>query len=78
MPSTTGAGDEVTEQSSTEFLHRLGPDETHESICPDCLRTISRQPCEADLTLVEEHHICDEVIERLMRERLNSKPPPIN
>jgi hypothetical protein len=68
----------VTENPSIEFLHRVGSEGLHESICPDCLRTISRQPCEADLALAEDHHICDEAIQRLMRERLNSKRSPIN
>jgi hypothetical protein len=55
------------------FHHRSNADGTVESICPDCLRTISKHRSEADLALAEENHICDEVIQKLIQERLGRR-----
>jgi transposase len=68
----------VTDKHMTLFLHRMNTDGRHDSICPDCLRTISTRPREADLTVAEEHHICNEVIHRLIGERLGRKAPSVN
>jgi hypothetical protein len=48
------------------------------SHCPDCNRTVSTQPCEADLDLAEEHHVCEEFVYRLILERMSVEGMPIN
>jgi hypothetical protein len=73
-----GAGEGVLEKEMNGFLHRMNPDGSHSSICPDCLRTISTEVCAVDLAQVEENHICDEIVRRLISERLGRGGSPIN
>lgn len=44
------------------FPHRLNLDGTFDSICPDCLRTISNEQFEIDLNPPERNHLCDPIL----------------
>jgi hypothetical protein len=44
------------------FPHRLNLDGTFDSICPDCLRTISNEQFEIDLNPPERNHHCDPIL----------------
>ncbi len=43
------------------FPHRLNPDETRDSICPKCLRTIATEDRASDLGAAEKSHSCDPI-----------------
>jgi hypothetical protein len=51
------------------FPHRLNSSGDFESVCPDCLTTISSQPSEADLRSAEKNHFCDPVLLNLLWRR---------
>jgi hypothetical protein len=38
--------------------HRRNPDESFDSICPDCFATIARTQNEAELARHERNHLC--------------------
>jgi hypothetical protein len=41
-----------------KFPHRVNPDGRYESICPDCLKTISSEHVEDRLLSAEQNHFC--------------------
>jgi uncharacterized protein YcgI (DUF1989 family) len=59
----------MTTDKLRPFFHRQNQGGTWDAICPDCDRTIATRRIEDDLEFIEQHHICDEVIGRLTRER---------
>jgi hypothetical protein len=52
------------------FERKLNPDGTRASICPICHRTIYIGCSNSDQELTEDNHMCDQVIARLIRERM--------
>ena len=55
---------------SQEFAHRYNEDGTHESICMDCLATITTVGSETELYQHESVHVCDPVnLNRMNRDR---------
>jgi hypothetical protein len=51
------------------FVHWRNKDGSFSSVCSECLKTVSTRDKESDLEYGEEHHMCDEVIGRLIDER---------
>jgi hypothetical protein len=48
------------------FSHRINADGNFDSVCPDCLMTISSQQLEIDLRSPERNHFCDPVLLNLL------------
>jgi hypothetical protein len=40
------------------FPRRHNPDGSHDSICPECFRTVARSKTESDLDAQEKLHVC--------------------
>ena len=60
------------------FTHRVNEVGVFESICHDCLRTVSTGAKESDLACADDHHICKEVIKRLIRQQQGLTSESIN
>jgi hypothetical protein len=78
LPDQKEAGEEMADIQIGAFLHRMNSDGRYDSICSDCLRTISSRLRESDLKIAEEHHICYEVVHRLIGERLGRRAQEVN
>jgi hypothetical protein len=48
------------------FAHRVNSDGNFDSVCPDCLLTISSERLEVDLRLEENNHYCDPALLNLL------------
>jgi hypothetical protein len=48
------------------FRHRLNLDGDFDSVCPDCLLTISSEPLEINLRALEINHHCDAALLNLL------------
>jgi hypothetical protein len=48
------------------FSHQVDTNGNFDSVCPDCLMTISTQQFEIDLGSPERNHICDPVLLNLL------------
>jgi hypothetical protein len=58
------------EDLKLEYERRLSADGSWDSICLHCLRTVVASTNEAELDLVEDNHICSEVMIHTVRKRL--------
>jgi hypothetical protein len=56
------------------FERKLNPDGTRASMCPICHQTIYIGCNKSDQELTEDNHMCDQVIARLIRERMQYGP----
>ncbi len=62
----------------TLFAHRLNRNGSHDSICPQCFRTIGNRKMEAELSEDERKHHCESWALKARRQILVANPVPVN
>jgi hypothetical protein len=50
----------MREPEQRYFIHKVNPDQTYDSICSGCFRTVATKPRREQLAELEAEHICQQ------------------